>query len=164
MTHAHQGTVTPRIVTLTVSDTRTEADDIGGRTLDEMLVAAGFTVVRHAIVTDDVDHIRRAVLDATAGGEADAVIVTGGTGITRRDQTFEALAGLCEKSLDGFGEAFRRLSWDEIGPRSILSRAFAGTCGRALVVALPGSPNAVKLAVERILVPTLPHALALLKA
>ena len=163
MAHAHQGTVTPRAVTLTVSDTRTEADDEGGRTLRELLSAAGASVLRHAIVTDDPDRIRAAVLEAIERDGADAVVLTGGTGIAPRDQTYEAVDALLEKRLDGFGEAFRRLSWDEVGPRAILSRAVAGTRGRAVIVALPGSVKAVRLAVERVLGPVLPHAVALLK-
>lgn len=164
MAHAHQGTVTPRVVTLTVSDTRTAADDKSGRVLGELLAAEGFTVVRHAIVTDDVERIREAVREVLASGEADAVVSTGGTGVAPRDQTVEALAALCDKTLDGFGEAFRRLSWDEIGARAILSRAFAGTAGRVVLVALPGSTNAVRLGVTKVLAPMLPHAVALLRS
>jgi molybdenum cofactor biosynthesis protein B len=164
MAHAHQGTVTPRVVTLTVSDTRTEADDEGGRTLRELLSDAGASVLRHAIVTDDPDRIRAAILEAIERDGADAVVLTGGTGVAPRDQTYEAVDALLEKRLDGFGEAFRRLSWDEVGPRAILSRAVAGTRGRAVIVALPGSVKAVRLAVTRVLGPVLPHAVALLKA
>ncbi|MFO0604150.1 MAG: MogA/MoaB family molybdenum cofactor biosynthesis protein [Polyangiales bacterium] len=164
MAHAHQGTITPRVVTLTVSDTRTEADDEGGRTLRELLSDAGASVLRHAIVTDDPDRIRAAVLEAIERDGADAVVLTGGTGVAPRDQTYEAVDALLEKRLDGFGEAFRRLSWDEVGPRAILSRAVAGTRGRAVIVALPGSVKAVRLAVTRVLGPVLPHAVALLKA
>ncbi len=164
MAHAHQGTVTPRVVTLTVSDTRTEADDEGGRTLRELLSGAGASVLRHAIVTDDPDRIRAAILEAIERDGADAVVLTGGTGVAPRDQSYEAVDALLEKRLDGFGEAFRRLSWDEVGPRAILSRAVAGTRGRAVIVALPGSVKAVRLAVTRVLGPVLPHAVALLKA
>lgn len=163
MAHAHQGTVTPRVVTFTISDTRTEADDVGGRTLRELLTAAGCVLDAHAIVPDEPEIIREAVRNALAGGNVDAVVTTGGTGITPRDQTVEALAALCDRTLEGFGEAFRRLSWDEVGARSILSRAFAGTSGRTLLVALPGSVNAVKLGVTKVLTPMLPHAVALLR-
>jgi molybdenum cofactor biosynthesis protein B len=91
------------------------------------------------------------------------VVTTGGTGIAPRDQTYEVVDALCEKRLDGFGEAFRRLSWQEVGARAILSRAVAGTRGRTVLVALPGSVNAVRLAVSRVLAPVLPHMVALLK-
>jgi len=163
MTHAHQGTTTPRVATLTVSDTRTEADDKSGQTLRALLAEAGFVEGPRAIVRDDVEAIRGAVRDALAAGDVDAVILTGGTGIAPRDQTYEAVAAMLDKTLDGFGEAFRRLSWDEIGPRAILSRAVAGTVGRAVVIALPGSTAAVRLAVTKIIAPTLPHAVALLR-
>ncbi len=163
MAHAHQGAITPRVATLTVSDTRTEADDTSGQTLRALLEGAGFALGAHAIVRDDIDAIRGAVRAAIDRGDVDAVIATGGTGIAPRDQTFEAVAPMLDKTLDGFVEAFRRLSWDEIGPRSILSRALAGTSGRAVVIALPGSTAAVRLAVTKIIAPVLPHAVALLR-
>ncbi len=163
MPHAHQGTVTPRVVTVTVSDTRTEADDTGGSALRTFLGAAGCELVRHAIIPDDVPTLRAFARAAIDAGDCDAVVFTGGTGITPRDVTVEALAALCDKQLEGFGEAFRRLSWDDIGPRAVLSRAFAGTSGRVLLVALPGSVGAVRLGVSRVLAPMLPHAVALLR-
>lgn len=163
MAHAHQGSVTPRVATLTVSDTRTEADDKSGQTLRALLAEAGFELAPHAIVRDDVEAIRSAVRAALDGAGTDAVIATGGTGIAPRDQTFEAVAPMLHKTLDGFGEVFRRLSWDEIGARSILSRAVAGTVDRAVVIALPGSTAAVRLAVTKIIAPMLPHAVALLR-
>jgi len=95
------------------------------------------------------------------GDLADVIVTSGGTGIAPRDRTYEALEALLEKTLDGFGEAFRRLSWDEIGPRAVLSRAIAGVHRGRVVAALPGSPKAVALAVDRILAPILPHAAAL---
>lgn len=164
MAHAHQGTITPRVVTVTVSDTRTEADDKGGATLRALLSTAGFALGAHSIVRDDREAIRGAVRGAIAAGSVDAVVLTGGTGIAPRDVTYEALAPILDKTLDGFGEAFRRLSWEEIGPRAILSRALAGTLDGVVVVALPGSVNAVRLAVERIVVPVLPHCVALLRS
>ena len=160
--HAHPGEKRQiRIVTLTISDTRTEADDTSGAALREMLVAAGFEIVRHAIVPDEPSRVRAEIMRAIDGGSADAVISTGGTGIAPRDQTYEAVDTLIEKTLDGFGEAFRRLSWDEIGPRAMLSRAIGGTYHGGLVFALPGSTGAVKLGVEKLIVPVLPHAVTL---
>jgi molybdenum cofactor biosynthesis protein B len=90
-------------------------------------------------------------------------VTTGGTGIAPRDQTYEALTALLEKKLDGFGEAFRRLSWDAIGPKAVLSRAIAGVWRGRVVVALPGSPSALALAVNDILAPILPHAVRLVR-
>ncbi|HZL19772.1 MAG TPA: molybdenum cofactor biosynthesis protein B [Polyangia bacterium] len=150
----------PRVATLTISDTRTAADDRGGPELRRLLETAGFHLAAHAIVPDGAESVRAAVAALCADPEIDAVVTTGGTGIAPRDQTYEALDGLLERRLDGFGEAFRRLSWDDVGPRAILSRALAGTVGGKIVVALPGSPRALALAVERILAPLLPHAVA----
>ncbi|MEI8257965.1 MAG: MogA/MoaB family molybdenum cofactor biosynthesis protein [Deltaproteobacteria bacterium] len=166
MAHAHDHTADRRpvrVLTLTISDTRKEADDTSGALLREALTAAGHTVVRHVIVPDEPTRVRDVITRAIDGGEADAVVSTGGTGIAPRDQTYEAVSALLEKTLDGFGEAFRRLSWDEIGPRSMLSRAVGGTYRGALVFALPGSTAAVRLGVERLIIPVLSHAVALLR-
>lgn len=144
-----------RIVTITVSDTRTEADDTSGKALREELAA--FDIVRHEIVPDEPGRIVSLVRDA----DADAVVLTGGTGIAPRDRTYEALTGIFDKTLDGFGEAFRRLSWDQIGPRSILSRATAGVVGTKIVFSLPGSEKAVRLGAKALIVPVLAHAVDL---
>jgi molybdenum cofactor biosynthesis protein B len=149
-----------RVITITVSDTRTEADDASGRALGEELAA--FTRVRHAIVPDDPARIAALVRRIASEGEADAVVLTGGTGIAPRDRTYEALEALFDKRLDGFGEAFRRLSWDEIGPRAVLSRATAGTIGTCLVVSLPGSEKAARLGARALVAPILAHAVDLL--
>jgi molybdenum cofactor biosynthesis protein B len=148
------------VATLTLSDTRTPADDEGGRLLGELLVAAGFDVVSHAIVREDDDAIRAAVVERCAS-DVGAVVLTGGTGVAPRDRTIEVLAPLFDKTIDGFGEAFRRLSWDQVGPRAILSRAAAGVVNGRVVAALPGSLAAVRLGVDQILAPTLAHAVAL---
>jgi molybdenum cofactor biosynthesis protein B len=150
-----------RIAVVTVSDTRTAANDEGGARLRERLAAAGFEVTFTAIVSDDAGALRALIGRVCDERLADAIVTTGGTGIAPRDQTYEAVSGLLEKRLDGFGEAFRRLSWDEMGPRSVLSRALAGTYRGRVVAALPGSPKAIALAVDRILAPILPHAVAL---
>ena len=150
-----------RVATLTVSDTRTEHDDEGGRRLRELLAEAGFELAAHAIVRDEPSLVQGAIERACATDGVDAVVSTGGTGIAARDQTYEAVDALLDKRLDGFGEAFRRLSWDAIGPRAILSRAVAGTARGTVVVALPGSPAAVELAVTQILAGMLGHACAL---
>ncbi len=146
-----------RIATLTFSDTRTPADDEGGRYLGELLSTAGFQVVSHAIVREDDDAIRAAVLERCTA-EVHAVITTGGTGIAPRDRTIEVVTPLFEKTIDGFGEAFRRLSWDDIGPNAILSRATAGVVRGCVVAALPGSLKGVRLGAEDLLAKTLAHA------
>ncbi len=150
----------PRVLTVTVSDTRTAADDASGKALVEELFA--FEHVEHLIVPDDPARITALVRDAVAQNRADAIVLTGGTGIAPRDVSYEALAALFDKQLDGFGEAFRRLSWDEIGPRAILSRATAGTIGTCIVFLLPGSQKAVRLGARQLIAPILEHAVDLL--
>jgi molybdenum cofactor biosynthesis protein B len=150
-----------RVAAITVSDTRTLDDDEGGRRLRERLEAAGFTVSVRALVRDEPDDLRAVIARVCDGDEADAIVTTGGTGIAPRDRTYEAVEGLLEKKLDGFGEAFRRLSWDQVGARSVLSRAVAGVHRGRVLAALPGSPKAVTLAVDQVLAPILAHAVAL---
>lgn len=150
-----------RVATVTLSDTRTLEDDEGGELLGELLASAGFEVALHAVVREEPEAMR-AHVEALARDEGvDAIVLTGGTGIAPRDRTIEAIEPLFEKRLDGFGEAFRRLSWDDIGPSAILSRASAGTVRQKVVFVLPGSPKAVRLAVERLIAPVLAHAAAL---
>jgi molybdenum cofactor biosynthesis protein B len=140
---------------LTVSDTRTLETDRGGALIEETLRAAGHRILERAIVTDDVELIRGFVRAAIAAADTDAVLITGGTGLTRRDVTPEAVAPLVTKAIPGFGELFRSLSFAEIGPSTIQSRAEAAFCENLLVFLLPGSPSAVRLALERIIVPEL---------
>jgi len=142
---------------LTCSDSRAHADDVSGRALREGLEAAGHTVVGQTVVRDEPEEIRAAVERGLQGG-ARAVLVTGGTGITRRDQTVEAIRPLLEKEIPGFGELFRMLSFQEIGSAAWLSRALAGTVRGTLVFVLPGSPNAVRLALDRLILRELGHA------
>ena len=150
----------PRIVTVTVSDTRTAADDASGNALAEELAA--FRVVRHVIVPDEPAEIVAELRKVMEDDEADAIVFTGGTGIAPRDRTVQALEPLFDKKLDGFGEAFRRLSWEQIGPRAILSAATAGTIGTRLVFALPGSEKAARLGARDLVAPILGHAVDLL--
>ena len=150
-----------RVAAVTVSDSRTEGNDVSGARLRVCIEQAGFVVSLQTIVRDEPGDLRAVVARVCDEDLADAIVATGGTGISPRDQTYEAIATLLEKTLDGFGEAFRRLSWDEIGPRAVLSRAVAGIHRGRVVAALPGSPKAVALAVDRVLAPILPHALAL---
>lgn len=145
------------VYVLTVSDTRTAETDTGGRAARELLEAAGHTVAGGTIVPDDPSTVRATVLAALADAAVTVVITTGGTGITARDDTYEAVAGLLEKRLDGFGELFRALGFQEIGPAAMLSRAVAGTVGRKAIFTLPGSEHAVRLAMTRLIVPELSH-------
>jgi molybdopterin adenylyltransferase len=161
--HAHDG---PRnaitVLTVTVSDTRSAGDDESGRRLRALLAEAGYALAEHHIVRDEPEELVALFATVAEQNLADAVITTGGTGIAPRDRTYEALEPLFEKRLDGFGEAFRRLSWEQVGARSVLSRAIAGVIGGRFVAALPGSPRAVELAVRELVVPLLGHAVALL--
>jgi molybdopterin adenylyltransferase len=142
---------------VTCSDSRARADDASGKALREGLERAGHPVVGQVIVQDEADAIRGALQAAQLAG-ARAVLFTGGTGLTRRDQTVDTLRPLLDRELPGFGELFRMLSFQEIGSAAWLSRALAGTHGELLVFLLPGSPNAAKLALERLILPELGHA------
>ena len=146
-----------RLAVLTISDTRTPENDTGGDTIEELMRGAGHEIVERRIVRDDAARIRTELVNLLARPDADAVITTGGTGISARDTTYEVVDRMIEKKLDGFGEIFRALSYEEIGAAAILSRAVAGTVGTKLVACLPGSRNAVRLAVEKLLVPEISH-------
>ena len=142
---------------ITVSDTRTEATDTGGRAAVELLTAGGHEVVGHTIVKDDAELLRDAIGRQLANPAVQAIVTTGGTGITARDCTYEAVSAMLWKRLDGFGEIFRTLSYQEIGAAAMLSRAVAGTIAGRLVFALPGSEAAVRLAVGKLIAPELGH-------
>ena len=155
--HKSQG---PRFVScyvLTVSDTRTEANDTSGGAIIELLTAAGHFVAGHRIVKDEPGDVERVLLDQLSNGDVDVIITTGGTGITSRDSTYEAIDRLLDKRLDGFGELFRMLSFNEIGPAAMMSRAIAGVARGKIIVALPGSENAVRLGMNQLLIPELTH-------
>jgi len=147
-----------RLAVVTASDTRGEAEDESGRFLRERAAAAGHELVLYRIVKDDPEAIRRALAAAAQAG-AEAILVNGGTGIAGRDRTYEAVAGLLEKRLDGFGELFRMLSYGEIGSAAMLSRAVGGTWDGRAVFSVPGSLAAVRLAWEKLLAPELGHVL-----
>ena len=146
-----------RLAVLTISDTRTPENDTGGDTIVELMRGAGHEIVERRIVRDDAARIRTELVNLLARPNVDAIITTGGTGISARDTTYEVVDRMLEKKLDGFGEIFRVLSYEEIGAAAILSRAVAGTVGTRLVACLPGSRNAVRLAVEKLLVPEISH-------
>lgn len=148
------------VVTITVSDTRSLADDRSGDRLAALLGAGGWTVVRRGPVKDELDELAELVTRTVAEDGVDAVILTGGTGIAPRDVTPEAVARAIEKRLDGFGEEFRRRSIAQIGSRGMLSRALCGVARGRVVVALPGSVKAVELGVE-LLLPILGHVVDL---
>ena len=146
-----------RVAVLTISDTRTPETDTGGDVVEETMRGAGHEVVAREIVRDEATSIRTTLVDLLARPDVDAVVTTGGTGISARDTTYEVVERMVEKRLDGFGELFRMLSYEEIGAAAILSRALAGAVGTKLVASLPGSRNAVRLGMEKLLVPEVAH-------
>ncbi len=160
--HFDQDSARVRVTVLTASDTRSLEDDESGSWLAEAVVAAGFDMAERAVMPDGVASVR-AMVEAALEGECDVVLVTGGTGPAQRDCTPEAVETLIEKRLDGFGELFRALSFEEIGPSAAFSRALAGTVGERAVFVLPGSPAAVRLAWDRLISPSLGHLVGLLR-
>ena len=142
---------------LTISDTKTSESDTSGALIQELLRAGGHRIAGSAIVRDEPADVQRIVREQCADPAVQAVILTGGTGITSRDSTFEAVEALLDKRLPGFGELFRMLSYQEIGGAAMLSRAQAGVRAGRIVVSLPGSPNACRLALEKLLIPELSH-------
>jgi molybdopterin adenylyltransferase len=152
-----------RVAVLTINDTPTTETDTGGDTVEELMRSAGHEVAERGIVPDDAARIRTELENLLARPDVDAIITTGGTGISARDTTYEVVDRMLEKRLDGFGEIFRMLSYEEIGAAAVLSRAVAGAVGTKLVACLPGSRNAVRLAVEKLLVPEISHLVFELK-
>jgi molybdopterin adenylyltransferase len=155
--HKARAPVSVRCFVVTISDTRTEETDRSGRAIAELLTAAGHVVAGRAIVKDDADLVRETLERQLANGDVQAIIATGGTGITSRDSTYEVVSALLQKRLDGFGELFRMLSFEQIGPAAMMSRACAGLAAGHIVVSLPGSEAAVRLAMERLVIPELGH-------
>ena len=146
-----------RCAVLTISDTRTLDTDSGGAALVSLLEDHGHTIVMRGLVKDDPSAVQRWVQAQRSRDDVDAILTTGGTGVARRDNTHEAIMTMLDKPIPGFGELFRMLSFDDIGPAAMMSRATAGTVGRNAVFVLPGSPDAVRLAMTRLILPELGH-------
>jgi molybdenum cofactor biosynthesis protein B len=146
-----------RVFVLTVSDTRTDDTDTSGFTICQLLNEAGHHVAGKAIEKDEPARVAELVRQQATIADVDAIITTGGTGLTSRDSTFEAIDALLTKRLPGFGELFRMLSYHDIGSAAIMSRACAGTIGRVVVISLPGSEQAVRLAMTKLVIPELTH-------
>ena len=155
--HKSHAPASVRCFVLTVSDTRTDATDTGGRAIRLLLESAGHVVIGQALVRDDPDAVTSVVTRQLEDARTQVIVTTGGTGITSRDGTFEAIDRLLEKRLTGFGELFRMLSFEEIGAAAMMSRATAGTAARKAIFVLPGSPDAVRLAMTRLIIPELGH-------
>ena len=144
-----------RCFVLTISDTRTAANDTSGDAIVDLLTAGGHVAAGRRIVRDDPAAVRDVV--QSVAGTADVIVTTGGTGITARDSTYEAMTVLLDKRLDGFGELFRMLSYAEIGAAAMLSRATAGAIGTTAIFSLPGSEHAVRLAMTKLILPEIGH-------
>jgi len=142
---------------LTVSDTKTPDTDTSGQLIRKLVTDAGHQVVGSSIVRDEPKDVQRVIREACANDAVRAVLVTGGTGITARDSTYEAIEAMLDKRLPGFGELFRMLSYQEIGSAAMMSRAQLGVHARRIVVSMPGSPNACRLALEKLVIPELSH-------
>lgn len=149
-----QGSVPVAIVT--VSDTRTPETDTSGQAIRALCEEAGHTIVDYRIVKDEPDQVQQALDDFT-GGPARVIIFNGGTGISQRDRTYDVISRNLEKTLSGFGELFRMLSYAEIGSAAMLSRATAGTYRGKLIVSTPGSTGAVRLAMQKLILPEMQH-------
>jgi molybdenum cofactor biosynthesis protein B len=163
-----------KVAVLTVSDTRTFENDLGGNLIQSLIEQAGHKVVSREIVKDELEAIQQCTLrllgdnkeasiqEASIQGDSldeapDAILITGGTGLAARDQTTEAIEALYDARIPGYGELFRMLSYQEIGPASMLSRASGGRRGKQVILTMPGSPAGVQLAMEKLIVPELPH-------
>ena len=146
-----------RTAVITVSDTRTEATDVSGQIIIDALAAAGHQLVSRHIVPDDPAVIGPLLEELCDNPAVQAVLLNGGTGIARRDQTYETVSSRLDKRLDGFGELFRMLSWEEIGAAAMLSRAVGGLRRQRVVLSMPGSRGAVTLAMTKLVIPQLAH-------
>ena len=142
---------------VTVSDTRTLETDSGGQLVVDLLVAAGHVVRRREIIPDDPQVMTPLLLSLQGDGDVEAVLMTGGTGITSRDQTYETVTRLITRPIPGYGELLRMLSYEQVGAAAMLSRATAGLMQQTVVLTMPGSPRAVELAMEKIILPELCH-------
>ena len=146
-----------RFAVITVSDTRTERDDLSGKAITDLLEKAGHNSLRRIIVKDDVQEIQRALRELIEDDAVQAVVMNGGTGVAKRDVTLEAVSHFEEKAIPGFGELFRALSYEEIGSAAMMSRAAAFVSEQKVVFCLPGSEKAVRIAVANLIAPELGH-------
>lgn len=160
--HAHRAAAVASVPTavLTVSDTRTLESDTGGALVEQLLREAGHPVPLRRVVPDDADAIRSALGEQLARDEVRAVVLTGGTGVAPRDVTPDTVEPMLERVVPGFGELFRMLSYEDVGSAALLSRALAGLAAGRVVFVLPGSRGAVRLALEKLVLPELGHLAA----
>lgn len=157
LTHKSQGVMAMPCVVVTCSDSRNPDSDTSGKLICRLLQEQGHTVTDYHLIKDEPAEVRKILLQASGQEENRVVIINGGTGISRRDTTFEAVDAFLEKHLDGFGELFRYLSYKEIGSAAMLSRATAGVHGNLVIFSIPGSQGAVRLAMEQLILPEMGH-------
>ena len=157
--HPDKRAIAVNCAVITVSDTRTTETDKSGRLIQQLLTDAGHQIVTYSIVRDEPEDIRNWLIELDNNPDLETIIFNGGTGIAPRDTTYDVVSNWLTKTIPGFGEIFRYLSYQEIGSRAIASRAVAGVTNQKLIFSLPGSSNAVKLAVTRLILPELNHLL-----
>lgn len=155
--HKHHAPRSVGCMIITCSDTRTPETDTSGQLIQRLLKENGHTVASYDLVKDEPTQITARISEGVANDSVQAIIINGGTGISRRDSTFEAVDAMLEKRLDGFGEVFRFLTYQEIGASAIMSRATAGIIKGRVLFSTPGSENAVRLAMEKLILPELGH-------
>ena len=157
--HKHHAAQQTACMVITISDTRTEDTDSSGQLIVKLLEQNGHRLVEKIIVPDEPQEIRALLQEGIETNEIQAILCNGGTGISVRDHSYEAINAVLEKRLDGFGELFRMLSYQEIGSAAMMSRATAGIAGNTVIFSIPGSKGAVKLAMEKLILPELGHIL-----
>ncbi|MEW6737451.1 MAG: MogA/MoaB family molybdenum cofactor biosynthesis protein [Acidobacteriota bacterium] len=155
--HKEKARRTVACAIITVSDSRTPDNDASGQLMKEALTAQGHTIMHYQVIKDEPDQIRALILNLAQHPDCQAMIFNGGTGISRRDRTFDVIDSLLEKRLVGFGEIFRYLSYLDIGSAAIMSRATAGSYQGRVIISIPGSPAAARLALEKLILPELAH-------
>lgn len=155
--HKHHAPKSIGCMVITCSDTRTPETDTSGQLIQKLLKEKGHSITAYHLVKDEPAQIKSRITEGVANDSVQAIIINGGTGISRRDSTFEAVDAMLEKRLDGFGEVFRYLTYQEIGSPAIMSRATAGIIKGRVLFSTPGSENAVRLAMEKLILPELGH-------
>ena len=157
--HEHKADAPRKVgcMVITCSDTRTPETDTSGQLIQKLLKEQGHTIAAYHLVKDEPTQIKARIAEGTGNEQVQAIIINGGTGISRRDSTFEAVDAMLEKRLDGFGEVFRYLTYQDIGSPAIMSRATAGIIKGRVLFSTPGSENAVRLAMEKLILPELGH-------
>jgi len=155
--HKSHAPRTVSFMVITVSDSRTADTDTSGQLIGRLLLEAGHRVARYALAKDEAAQVEAAILEGLDDADVQILVLNGGTGMSIRDGTFEVVSRLLEKRIDGFGELFRMLSWDQVGSAAMMSRAVAGTCRGKAIFSIPGSPRAAELALKSLIIPEAGH-------